>query len=370
MAETAERLQDAAEWDTQDEVLLKPITDWPEELELDLRERDPVDTVEDVIEALRPGRLYEAIVPGALIPRIEEEDTDNLALNILGDNVVEVDGQYIELKPHELFIFNVLLLNRGQRTKWSDFKRAGFHPNGASNHAREVIFSNNRRSLGKQLNVGVPGVVSETGAKSGKEYSLNPYVLVRDFRYHPEGELQIPARASHVAVEVAKYVLIGTKLPPFMNYRDLDEMRKALQDIGQSGIAAKNKDAQHMRFKSALELRSKIDKDSTDFGDEVLVVADIVNLVLGKTTDEPWRLEANCAGMDPSEFVGPLGSKAKERQEEILEMVAEVCGPCAVKAQCLEAGKNEKPDYGFWGGEYLVDGIPTKLKTRSRPKGS
>lgn len=57
--------------------------------------------------------------------------------------------------------------------------------------------------------------------------------------------------------------------------------------------------------------------------------------------DPSWRLKAACRGIDPKLFFPEVG----EMQTYVKD---QVCGPCPVRADCLEFGLDE--DHGLWGG--------------------
>ena len=57
---------------------------------------------------------------------------------------------------------------------------------------------------------------------------------------------------------------------------------------------------------------------------------------------ENWRMQAECWGMNPELFF-PLPGP-----EIIVPVVAEACGRCPVRNECLDFGMHEPA--GIWGG--------------------
>jgi WhiB family transcriptional regulator, redox-sensing transcriptional regulator len=45
------------------------------------------------------------------------------------------------------------------------------------------------------------------------------------------------------------------------------------------------------------------------------------------------------------------------------------CGPCPLRAACLEGALERREPWGVWGGRILVDGVPVATKRgRGRPR--
>jgi WhiB family redox-sensing transcriptional regulator len=60
-----------------------------------------------------------------------------------------------------------------------------------------------------------------------------------------------------------------------------------------------------------------------------------------------WRQFAACAG-SYLEIFWPHPDANRNVQREATAAAKKICGMCAVKAECLEAGLRE--EYGVWGG--------------------
>ncbi len=65
-------------------------------------------------------------------------------------------------------------------------------------------------------------------------------------------------------------------------------------------------------------------------------------------TGDEWMPRAACKGLTHLFFPTPAERpQARERREATAR---EVCGSCAVRAECREFARDEH-EYGFWGGE-------------------
>jgi WhiB family redox-sensing transcriptional regulator len=64
-------------------------------------------------------------------------------------------------------------------------------------------------------------------------------------------------------------------------------------------------------------------------------------------SENDWRLEAECRGMDPNFFFPPRGSNKQYRE------VVKVCQVCPVQEECLDYAIRHSIDgrYGIWGGK-------------------
>lgn len=71
--------------------------------------------------------------------------------------------------------------------------------------------------------------------------------------------------------------------------------------------------------------------------------------------DASWRQEANCQGI-------PVDAFFSTNQDDVINIRRHICGPCPVREQCAEFGKDEP--YGIYGGE-----TPQERK-EGRPKKS
>ncbi len=60
------------------------------------------------------------------------------------------------------------------------------------------------------------------------------------------------------------------------------------------------------------------------------------------TEEVSWKLQANCAGVDPDLFFPERGASTKEAKS--------VCRACLVKAECLEYAIRHGEKFGIWGG--------------------
>ena len=67
-----------------------------------------------------------------------------------------------------------------------------------------------------------------------------------------------------------------------------------------------------------------------------------------------WRFKAACRGMDPELFVGD----SKEDQSDAIE----VCGRCAVRAECLQYALETTSTKGVWGGTTEEDRAQMRQK--------
>lgn len=77
----------------------------------------------------------------------------------------------------------------------------------------------------------------------------------------------------------------------------------------------------------------------------VPVTRDAVQLPdAGPFTPAPWMAEANCLGMGVDLFFPERGGCAPGETAN----AKDVCRGCVVRAECLEAGMDEK--FGMWGG--------------------
>ncbi len=64
-------------------------------------------------------------------------------------------------------------------------------------------------------------------------------------------------------------------------------------------------------------------------------------------TDERWRSEAACRGMETEAFF-PRGHSDIARYDEA--QAKAVCGSCVVRMQCLAYALDSDQPYGIWGG--------------------
>lgn len=62
-----------------------------------------------------------------------------------------------------------------------------------------------------------------------------------------------------------------------------------------------------------------------------------------------WRLEANCAGVDPDLFYPERGG-SKGLQAAQIELAKGVCAGCSVRMQCLVDALEGQEAFGIWGG--------------------
>ena len=65
---------------------------------------------------------------------------------------------------------------------------------------------------------------------------------------------------------------------------------------------------------------------------------------MARYNDGEWRTQAACRNLDPELFF-PLGTNAQQ-----IEQAKQVCGACAVRAECLEFALVTNQDHGVWGG--------------------
>ena len=59
--------------------------------------------------------------------------------------------------------------------------------------------------------------------------------------------------------------------------------------------------------------------------------------------DEPWKAQANCAGVDPDLFFPERGDSVKAAKA--------VCQGCAVRAECLDYALRLGIKFGVFGGK-------------------
>jgi len=76
-----------------------------------------------------------------------------------------------------------------------------------------------------------------------------------------------------------------------------------------------------------------------------------------------WQNDAACREVDASLFFHPEGERGAARQAR-LEAAREVCGRCAVRAECLAWALERPEPYGIWGG--LDEDERQELLTRQR----
>lgn len=69
-------------------------------------------------------------------------------------------------------------------------------------------------------------------------------------------------------------------------------------------------------------------------------------LALGEA-DYTWRRHALCRDTDPELFF-PVGTTGTALTQ--IERAKQVCGECAVRAECLEFALTTNQDSGIWGG--------------------
>lgn len=85
--------------------------------------------------------------------------------------------------------------------------------------------------------------------------------------------------------------------------------------------------------------------------DAPLLVAHTQREDPGLVAPEGWTERALCATLSPAQadkvFFGG-SSFSNTDAHHLRRQAARLCGPCPVKAQCLEAGRHET--YGVWGG--------------------
>lgn len=62
-----------------------------------------------------------------------------------------------------------------------------------------------------------------------------------------------------------------------------------------------------------------------------------------RTSSEDWRYRGACFGIDPDVMY-------PEHLAGVVE-AKRVCGPCPVRAECLEYALVNDEDFGIWGGE-------------------
>jgi WhiB family redox-sensing transcriptional regulator len=58
--------------------------------------------------------------------------------------------------------------------------------------------------------------------------------------------------------------------------------------------------------------------------------------------DQPWRMLANCNGVDPDLFFPERGQSTDEAKA--------VCAGCEVRVECLEFALVHGEKFGIWGG--------------------
>jgi WhiB family redox-sensing transcriptional regulator len=59
-------------------------------------------------------------------------------------------------------------------------------------------------------------------------------------------------------------------------------------------------------------------------------------------TDESWKDQANCRGIDPELFFPARGEPTVEQRR--------VCAGCVVREECLQYALDNAEKFGIWGG--------------------
>ena len=83
-------------------------------------------------------------------------------------------------------------------------------------------------------------------------------------------------------------------------------------------------------------LVSRSDQDAADRAEAIIEA--FAREILG----QPWRLRANCMGVDPDMFFPERGASMQEAKE--------VCRGCPVREDCLEFAITHNEKFGIWCG--------------------
>ncbi len=131
-------------------------------------------------EAIEQNPLYQGIL---LDPPHTPAELPEYTLLITGDNTLQLEGRTATLTNDQVFVLNLLLINRGKFLKRGDFITAGFRAGSRSEGSKDSLLARARKQLTK-LEFSELGPVVTTAGETARDkcYGLDPRVVFDDQR--------------------------------------------------------------------------------------------------------------------------------------------------------------------------------------------
>lgn len=105
------------------------------------------------------------------VPEREAAVSNEPTIEVVRDDVVRVNGQFVKLNKHQVFLLNVLMESGGNPLAAADFRERGFGA-GLKPSTIGTRLSAEKSKLVQELNAAMPGLLVEMGGRRDRQITI------------------------------------------------------------------------------------------------------------------------------------------------------------------------------------------------------